>query len=121
MPCHEVNDPRKFQASVESILKRYNYNSSFTINEAMEMVRYNAIHQLECDETCSKSLRNKKLAEALGVDERQLDSVPLKYSDQLKTDARANPQLISFIHERLVTLVNNAKKVCRCRNCFFIL
>lgn len=110
MPCHEVNDPRKFQASVESILKRYNYNSSFTINEAMEMVRYNAIHQLECDETCSKSLRNKKLAEALGVDERQLDSVPLKYSDQLKTDARANPQLISFIHERLVTLVNNAKK-----------
>lgn len=109
MPCYQVNDSRKFQASMESMIKRYSFNTSVSLNEVKEMVRYNILHQLDCDDKCAKEKRNKELAEALGI-EAHTELPTVKYTDSLKSEARANPQLIMTIHDKLVMLLNNFKK-----------
>ena len=105
-----MNDPKKFQASMESMVRRYNFNATVSLNEVKQMVLYNLLHQLDCDERCSKEKRNKDLAEALGIDgHSELPSI--KYSDFLKNEARSNPQLVLTIHDKLVLLLQNYRKV----------
>ncbi|XP_017485677.1 PREDICTED: protein shuttle craft-like [Rhagoletis zephyria] len=108
LQCHEVNDPKKFQASVDSMVTRYSFDA-ITLNEIKQMVQYNTIHQLDCDEKCAKEKRNRELAEALGI-EGHSDFPVVKYSDFLKNEARSNPQLILSIHDKLVMLLVNFKK-----------
>lgn len=108
LQCYEVNDPKKFQASVDSMVTRYSFDA-ITLNEIRQMVKYNNIHQLDCDETCAKEKRNKEFAEALGI-EGSSNFQMIKYSDFLKNEARSNPQLVLSIHDKLVMLLQNFKK-----------
>lgn len=91
------------------MVTRYSFDA-ITLNEIKQMVKYNNIHQLDCDEMCAKEKRNKDLAEALGI-EGHSDFQMVKYSDFLKNEARSNPQLVLSIHDKLVMLLQNYKKV----------
>ena len=110
MQCYQVNDPKKFQASVDNMVMRYNFNATHSLNEIKQMVMYNLLHQLDCDEKCSKEKRNKEFADALGI-EGHSELPQVKYSDFLKNEARSNPQLVLNIHDKLVMLLQNYRKV----------
>ena len=110
-PCYQVNDQRKFQASMESMLKRYSFNTSISLNEVKQMVLYNLIHQLDCDDKCAKEKRNKELADALGIEGHKFERPSVKYTEALKNEARSNSQFILNIHDKFVMLLNNYKKV----------
>lgn len=105
-----MNDPKKFQLAVDSMLTRYNFNTTVSLSEIKQMVRYNFLHQLDCDEKCAKEKRNKDLAEALGI-ENPSELPTVKYSDFLKNEARSNPQFILSIHDKFVMLMQNYRKV----------
>ncbi|CAL8096413.1 unnamed protein product [Orchesella dallaii] len=67
---------------------------------------------LECDKECARLERNRKLAEALQVDNADVTTsigTP-NYSDFLMQFAKKNPQFIETIHKQLTDLVMKAKQ-----------
>ncbi|KAG2458454.1 transcriptional repressor NF-X1 [Polypterus senegalus] len=70
--------------------------------------------RLQCDEECSLLERNRRLAEALNIDQ---NSNPFssrtstsKYSDTLKEDARKDTKFVSEIEEEMKNLIEQANK-----------
>ncbi|XP_012670536.1 transcriptional repressor NF-X1 isoform X1 [Clupea harengus] len=79
--------------------------------------------KLECDEECAMQDRNKRLAEALQIDQ-SVDPFnnrsTSKYSDSLKEDARKEFKFVSEVEvviKNLVELANKGKQPKRC-HCF---
>uniref|UniRef100_A0A673H187 Transcriptional repressor NF-X1 n=1 Tax=Sinocyclocheilus rhinocerous TaxID=307959 RepID=A0A673H187_9TELE len=70
-------------------------------------------HRLECDQECATLERNRRLAEALQIDQ-SVDtfnqSASSKYSDSLKEDARKDFKFVSEIEEEIKNLVELANK-----------
>jgi len=69
--------------------------------------------RLECDKECAKLERNRKLAEALQVDNADVTTsigTP-NYSEFLMQFAKKNPHFIETIHKQLTDLVMKAKQV----------
>lgn len=112
--CDTVLDSRRFQQHLDDILRRFSFNSSITLDEMKEMVRHNVRHSLECDQDCAREKRNRNLADAFGVDSEGLTigANLVKYSDQLKNEARSNPQFIMTVHDKFVQLIDAFKQVC---------
>ncbi|XP_042584022.1 transcriptional repressor NF-X1 isoform X3 [Cyprinus carpio] len=69
--------------------------------------------RLECDQECATLERNRRLAEALQIDQ-SVDtfnkSATSKYSDSLKEDARKDFKFVSEIEEEIKNLVELANK-----------
>ncbi|XP_058637203.1 transcriptional repressor NF-X1 isoform X2 [Onychostoma macrolepis] len=69
--------------------------------------------RLECDQECATLERNRRLAEALQIDQ-SVDtfnkSASSKYSDSLKEDARKDFKFVSEIEEEIKNLVELANK-----------
>uniref|UniRef100_A0A672S3A6 Transcriptional repressor NF-X1 n=1 Tax=Sinocyclocheilus grahami TaxID=75366 RepID=A0A672S3A6_SINGR len=70
-------------------------------------------HRLECDQECATLERNRRLAEALQIDQ-SVDtfnkSASSKYSDSLKEDARKDFKFVSEIEEEIKNLVELTNK-----------
>uniref|UniRef100_A0AAY4BES7 Transcriptional repressor NF-X1 n=1 Tax=Denticeps clupeoides TaxID=299321 RepID=A0AAY4BES7_9TELE len=69
--------------------------------------------QLECDQECATLERNRRLAEALQIDQSN-DPFSLrstsKYSDTLKEDARKEFKFVSEVEEEINNLIEHANK-----------
>lgn len=108
--CHEVSGVGKLQTAIDCMARRYCFNTTIELNEIHEMAKYSLYHILECDEKCSREKRLKDLAEAFGdLDEKSATWV--KYTDFLKSKAQTNQQFMLTVHDKLVELVNDFKKV----------
>ncbi|XP_030060668.1 transcriptional repressor NF-X1 isoform X1 [Microcaecilia unicolor] len=70
--------------------------------------------RLQCDEECMALERNRRLAEALNIDEStdpfNIRSSGSKYSDSLKDDARKDLKFVSEIEREIKTLVEAVNK-----------
>lgn len=110
--CNEVFDPRRFQQQLDNVVRRFSFNASMTLDEMKEMVRHNIFHSLTCDQECVREKRNKNMAEALGISSNGQPAINfVKYSEQLKNDARSNPHFIMTIHDKFVQLIDVFKQV----------
>uniref|UniRef100_A0A671LQ03 Transcriptional repressor NF-X1 n=1 Tax=Sinocyclocheilus anshuiensis TaxID=1608454 RepID=A0A671LQ03_9TELE len=69
-------------------------------------------HRLECDQECATLERNRRLAEALQIDQSvdTFKSASSKYSDSLKEDARKDFKFVSEIEEEIKNLVELTNK-----------
>lgn len=118
--CQFVNDKQMRAQLMDDIVKRYRaFNTEMGLDEIKQMVEYSIAHQLNCDEKCAKEKRSKELADAFGVDKPETSS-SLKYSEYLKKEALNNPTFILDVHNKLVNLINNYKKVKRKEKYHFI-
>ncbi|XP_069476640.1 transcriptional repressor NF-X1 [Ambystoma mexicanum] len=70
--------------------------------------------RLQCDEECFALERNRRLAEALNIDEStdvfNVRSASSKYSDSLKDDARKDLKFVGEIEKEMKTLVEAVNK-----------
>uniref|UniRef100_A0A671LJ99 Transcriptional repressor NF-X1 n=1 Tax=Sinocyclocheilus anshuiensis TaxID=1608454 RepID=A0A671LJ99_9TELE len=68
--------------------------------------------RLECDQECATLERNRRLAEALQIDQSvdTFKSASSKYSDSLKEDARKDFKFVSEIEEEIKNLVELTNK-----------
>ncbi|XP_036378386.1 transcriptional repressor NF-X1 isoform X2 [Megalops cyprinoides] len=70
--------------------------------------------RLECDEDCAALERNRRLAEALQIDQSSdpfnVRSSSSKYSDSLKEDARKELKFVSEVEDEMKNLVELANK-----------
>jgi len=67
---------------------------------------------LECDKECSRVERNRKMMEALQVEDPDATSTfgTPNYSEYLISFAKKNPQFVENVHDRLTSLVVKAKR-----------
>lgn len=68
---------------------------------------------MECDSSCALIERNRRLAEALQVQNPDLTDYkgPPKYSDTLKDFARKDRPFAQFVHDKLKDLVLKMNEV----------
>ncbi|RWS03265.1 Protein shuttle craft-like protein [Dinothrombium tinctorium] len=112
-PCYKVNDDsnRKIPLTLLTSIQRQN-SDSMDVTELLNKAKENKLCQLECDERCSLIERNRRLAEALNINDADLspEPGPPNYSDTLKQSARENPTFMNNIYESLTNLVKEAKQ-----------
>ncbi|ODN04677.1 Protein shuttle craft [Orchesella cincta] len=94
-------------------------NGSETIDDSMKQEIIEKLKEripksavLECDKECARLERNRKLAEALQVDNADVTTsigTP-NYSEFLMQFAKKNPQFIETVHKQLTDLVMKAKQ-----------
>lgn len=71
-------------------------------------------YRLECDRECARVERNRKMMEALKLEDPDATSTfgTPNYSEFLVGVAKKNPQFVESVHDKLTNLVVKAKRVC---------
>ncbi|XP_051517466.1 transcriptional repressor NF-X1 isoform X1 [Myxocyprinus asiaticus] len=113
MPCAEAASSYQRYAAISMASKL----SDMQLGESVDIGQLTKKEQkkarLECDQECATLERNRRLAEALQIDQ-SVDpfnkSMSSKYSDTLKEDARKDFKFVSDIEEEIKTLVELANK-----------
>lgn len=114
MPCMEAaNSQQRFAAiSVASKLSDMQLGESVDIGLMTKKEQKQA--RLECDQECATLERNRRLAEALQIDQSadpfNSKSSTCKFSDSLKEDARRQFKFVSEVEEEIKNLVQLANK-----------
>ncbi|XP_057198696.1 transcriptional repressor NF-X1 [Triplophysa rosa] len=113
VPCDEAatSYQRYAAIAVASKLSDMQLGESVDIGQLTKKEQKKA--RLECDQECATLERNRRLAEALQIDQ-SVDpfnkSTSSKYSDSLKEDARKDFKFVSEIEEEIKNLVELANK-----------
>ncbi|TRY83585.1 hypothetical protein DNTS_003485 [Danionella cerebrum] len=113
VPCAEAsNSYQRYAAiAVASKLSDIQLGESVDIGPLTKKEQKKA--RLECDQECATLERNRRLAEALQIDQ-SLDpfnkSTSSKYTDSLKEDARKDLKFVREIEEEMKRLVESANK-----------
>nr|XP_055063483.1 transcriptional repressor NF-X1 [Misgurnus anguillicaudatus] len=113
VPCAEASSSYQRYAAiaVASKLSDMQLGESVDIGQLTKKEQKKA--RLECDQECATLERNRRLAEALQIDQ-SVDpfnkSTSSKYSDSLKEDARKDLKFVWEIEEKMKNLVELASK-----------
>ncbi|XP_030635856.1 transcriptional repressor NF-X1 [Chanos chanos] len=113
VPCSEAasSSQRYAAIAVASKLSDMQLGESVDIGQLTKREQKQA--RLECDQECAALERNRRLAEALQIDE-SADPFHVrsssKYSDSLKEDARKDLKFVSEVEEEIRNLVELANK-----------
>ncbi|KAI4886983.1 hypothetical protein NFI96_023477 [Prochilodus magdalenae] len=115
MPCTEAAN--SFQSRYAAIAMASKL-SDMQLGESVDIAQLTKKEQkqakLECDQDCATLERNRRLAEALQVDQSvdpfNTKSSSCKYSDSLKEDARKEFKFVSEVEEEIRNLVELAHK-----------
>ncbi|XP_052457453.1 transcriptional repressor NF-X1-like isoform X36 [Carassius gibelio] len=112
IPCTDAaSSYQRYAAiSVASKLSDMQLGESVDIGQLTKKEQRKA--RLECDQECATLERNRRLAEALQIDQAvdTFKSASSKYSDSLKEDARKDFKFVSEIEEEIKNLVELANK-----------
>ncbi|XP_066537752.1 transcriptional repressor NF-X1 [Hoplias malabaricus] len=117
MPCSEAANSYQRYTAIAMASKL----SDMQLGESVDICQLTKKEQkpakLECDQECATLERNRRLAEALQIDQSAdpFNTKPssCKYSDSLKEDARKDFKFVSEVEEEiknLVELVNKGKQ-----------
>lgn len=111
--CYEVNNSRVKACLRDKLVNKFSFNTDVHLDEIEQMVEYNTLHPLECDDQCAREKRSKELAEAFGCERTKL--VTTKYSNFLKAEAKKNPQFVKNLQDKFAALIISFYKVyCVC-------
>ncbi|XP_059369674.1 transcriptional repressor NF-X1-like isoform X2 [Carassius carassius] len=112
IPCTDAaSSYQRYAAiSVASKLSDMQLGESVDIGQLTKKEQRKA--RLDCDQECATLERNRRLAEALQIDQSvdTFKSASSKYSDSLKEDARKDFKFVSEIEEEIKNLVELANK-----------
>ncbi|XP_036452434.1 transcriptional repressor NF-X1 isoform X2 [Colossoma macropomum] len=114
MPCTEAASSYQRYAAIAMASKL----SDMQLGESVDIAQLTKKEQkqamLECDQECATLERNRRLAEALQVDQSvdpfNTKSSSCKYSDSLKEDARKEFKFVGEVEEEIRNLVELANK-----------
>uniref|UniRef100_A0A672S434 Transcriptional repressor NF-X1 n=1 Tax=Sinocyclocheilus grahami TaxID=75366 RepID=A0A672S434_SINGR len=116
--CHRGNCQPCWQTSFDELAcycgeTKVNIVSNVLLLKWSNLCIWLFSHRLECDQECATLERNRRLAEALQIDQ-SVDtfnkSASSKYSDSLKEDARKDFKFVSEIEEEIKNLVELTNK-----------
>ncbi|KAL1435518.1 hypothetical protein MTO96_000183 [Rhipicephalus appendiculatus] len=116
LPCgsSEAQQPSFHQLSASllaSKIKDIQLGESVDISRMVNLARSRP-SRLECDEECAVLERNRRLANALQIQNADVSNRvgPPCYSEFLKDEARKNPSFMLSVHQTLTQLVQTARQ-----------
>ncbi|XP_062850075.1 transcriptional repressor NF-X1 isoform X2 [Trichomycterus rosablanca] len=114
IPCTEATSHSQRHAAIAMASKLSDLQLGDSVNIAQLTKKDQKQARLECDQECATLERNRRLAEALQIDQTvdafNSKSSSGKYSDSLKEDARKEFKLVKEVEEEIRNLVELANK-----------
>lgn len=111
MTCYEVNkSSHKVSMTMLARMGIINENETLSVDELIKKTEEYKFARLECDEKCGQIERNRNLANALNIQEPDLNPelVP-KYPESLKQAYLHYPDFVKETYDTLVNLIHKAE------------
>ncbi|XP_072544158.1 transcriptional repressor NF-X1 [Salminus brasiliensis] len=114
MPCTEAANSQQRYAAIAVASKLSDMQLGESVDIGLITKKEQKQARLECDQECAALERNRRLAEALQIDQSvdpfNAKASTCKYSDSLKDDARKEFRFVSEVEEEIKNLVELANK-----------